>query len=85
MTIIIPKRDKTLMVTLKYPANMNIPKNAIGKPNATQKAKRVFKNNDKNIRTNSIPIMAFSVKSSVLCTKVVDKSLTTFNSTLLYF
>jgi hypothetical protein len=43
-----------------------MPKNEMGKPNATQKAKRVFKNNDKNIKTNSIPITAFSVKSSVL-------------------
>ena len=44
---------------------MNIPKNEIGNPNATQNANRVLRNSDKNISTKSIPITAFSVNSFV--------------------
>ena len=65
ITIIIPKSDKTFIVTSNCPAKINIPKNEIGKPKATQNAKRIFKNKDKNINTNNIPTIAFSVKRSV--------------------
>ena len=64
---------------------MNIPKKDIGKPKATQKATRVFKNSDKNNKTNNMPAMAFFVSNSVRWFNVIDKSLTTSNRTLLYF
>ncbi len=73
------------MVTLKKPANTNIPKNATGRPKATQKANRVFKKRERKINTKIIPMMAFSVNNWVRCTKVVDWSETMSSLTLLYF
>ena len=73
------------MVTLKKPAKTNMPKKATGRPKATQKAKRVFKNSDRKINTKIIPTIAFSVKRAVRCVKVIDRSLITFIVTLLFF
>ena len=65
MTIIIPKRESTLIVTPNRGAKINIPKNEIGRPKATQKASRVFKNKERKIKTNSIPCNAFFMSSWV--------------------
>ena len=66
MTIIIPKRERTLMVTSKYPAKINIPKKEIGNPKATQNARRVLRNKDKKINTKNTPMRAFSESNCVL-------------------
>ncbi len=64
---------------------MNIPKNATGNPKATQKANLVFRKRLRKMSTRTIPIIAFSVRSSVRCTNVLERSETTLNCTLLYF
>ena len=69
------------MVTLNCAAKMNIPKNAIGKPNATQIAKRKFKNNAKKNKTKRIPTTPFSINNLVLPFKVKLLSLVTLNCT----
>ena len=79
ITIIIPNKDKTLIVTPNCAAKINIPKKDIGKPKATQNAKRKFKNNAKKKSTKSIPEIAFLVNNQVLSFKVVLLSLVTFN------
>ena len=55
MTMIIPNKETTLMVTLKNPANMNIPKKAKGKPKATQKANLGLRKRARKISTRIIP------------------------------
>ena len=79
ITIIIPKSDNTLMVTLNCAAKINIPKKATGKPKATQIAKRKFKNNAKKKSTNRIPTTPFSINNFVLPFNVIEASLETFN------
>ncbi len=79
ITIIIPKSDKTLMVTLNCEAKINIPKKAIGKPKATQIAKRTFRKSAKKKSTNKIPTIPFSINNFVLPFKVSLLSLVTFN------
>ena len=48
------------MVTPNCAAKINIPKNEIGKPKATQNANLTFKNNAKKNNTKRIPITPFS-------------------------
>ena len=48
ITIIIPKVDKTLIVSPKIGANINIPKKETGRPKATQKAILEFKKIERN-------------------------------------
>ena len=77
--MIIPKSDKTLMVTPNCAAKTNIPKNATGNPKATQIANLKFKNNARKNNTNKMPEIAFLVKSQVLSFKVILLSLVTLN------
>ncbi len=85
ITIIMPKRDSTFMVTSKYPAKTNIPKNATGSPKATQNANLVLRKRERKIKTRIIPMIAFSVNNCVRWTNVVERSETTSSCTLLYF
>ena len=85
ITMIIPKRESTLMVTLNMGAKTNIPKKAIGSPKATQNANLVFKKRDRNTKTRIIPTMAFSVSNWVRWVNVVERSSMTSNRTLVYF
>ena len=61
-----------LIVILKFPANISIPRKEIGKPNATQKANLVFKNSDNNPSTKRIPKPPFSSRRLVLCLKTSE-------------
>ena len=69
------------MVTLNCAAKINIPKNAIGKPKATHKAKRKFKNSAKKKSTNKIPTIPFSINNFVLPFKEIEESLEIFSCT----
>ena len=66
ITTIIPNKDIRLIVMSNSPAKINIPKNDIGNPNATQKASLMFKNKERNRRTSKIPKPPFSSKRFVL-------------------
>ncbi len=48
------------------PAKINIPRNDIGSPNATQNASLMLRKSDKKIRTKKIPKPPFSSKRFVL-------------------
>ena len=72
ITTIIPKRDMILIVMLKFPANISIPRKEIGRPKATQKANLVFKNSDNNPKTRRIPKPPFSRRRLVLCLKTSE-------------
>ena len=67
------------MVTPNCEAKINMPKKAIGKPNATQIANLKFKKSAKKNSTSSIPEIAFFVSNQVLSFSVVLRSLVTFN------
>ena len=66
ITMIIPNRDNTLIVTPRFAAKMNIPKKEIGNPAATQNAILTFRKSERKSRTRMIPIIAFSVNNCVL-------------------
>ena len=72
MTTIIPNKDMILIVMLKFPAKISIPRKEIGKPNATQKANLVFKKSDNNPKTKRIPKPPFSSRRLVLCLKTSE-------------
>ena len=60
------------MVISKFPANISIPRNDIGSPNATQKASLMFRKRERNIKTRSIPIPPFSNNRFVLCLNAME-------------
>ncbi len=83
--MIMANKESTLMVMPTLEAKMNIPRKATGKPKATQNANLVFKNNERKIKTNTIPIAAFSANSRVLWSNVTEASLTTLSLRFGYF
>ena len=72
MTTIIPNKDIKLIVMSNSPAKISIPKNEIGILKATQNANRIFRNNDKKIKTKKIPIPPFSKRRFVLCFNAIE-------------
>ena len=74
MTSIIPKRDSMFKVTLKCGRRINIPKNEIGSPKATQNATRGLRKKERRSRTKIIPRMAFSKRSAIRSSITTEKS-----------
>ena len=50
------------MVISKFPANISIPRNDIGSPNATQKASLIFRKRERKIKTEVSRFLHFPVK-----------------------
>ncbi len=82
MTMIIPKREMTLMV-IKLGAKMNKPKKEKGNPTATQKAILGFKKSERKSKTKRIPIAPFSINRFWRSNSGMDKSALVFSWTLL--
>ena len=75
ITMIIPNNESTLIVTPSEPAKINMPKNEIGIPKATQKASLGLRKSAKNSSTKTIPCPPFFSNNLVLSTIVIDESL----------
>ena len=75
ITKIIPNRLMTLMVTPAMPAKMNMPAKDTGMAKATQKAKRMFKNNANKITTNKNPITPLFTSRSMRWFNTTELSL----------